>query len=206
MQDQGGRLLTSADPPALAEAGVAMSPIEALGVEITREFPRLRVVVQVLVWKLGLADRRQDVPDLADEVLSETVAQAIKLVDRWDQARGTRPWMATIAGYIIMQRRRKLGQERARFPRMAATVERATDPADDLVDPATVGADRLFELLDVVGEPERTLLRRAYVDHEPQAALARQLGITDGTLRVRLTRAKQKYARAFNAADLGGRS
>ena len=89
--------MTSADPPTLAEAGAATSPVDALGAAITKEFPRLRITVQMLVWKLHLADRRQDVPDLADEVLSETVAQAIKLVDRWDPARGTRPWIAALA-------------------------------------------------------------------------------------------------------------
>lgn len=197
--------MSSPELPALVETDARMEPAQALAAAITQAYLDVRKTVKVYVLKAGLAREPDHVAELAGEVLDEAVARAMAHADRWRPERGTHPWIAAFAANIILERRRQAGLERQRRARSANHPAADTDVLDSLVDPGTVGRDRLFELLDLVGEPARTLLRRAYVDHEPQAEIARSLGVDDGTLRVRLLRARQRFISAYTAAERGER-
>jgi len=54
------------------------------------------------------------------------------------------------------------------------------------------------ELLGLVSEPDRQVLRLAIVEGLSGRELAAQLGITEGAARVRLHRAKQQLRRTYS--------
>lgn len=175
----------------------------ALAAAIAQAYPGLQKTAAVYVWRAGLARSREHAAELADEVLADAVARALERADRWRPDIGTHPWIARFAAHVVLERQRSAGQAARRFVRPDDDAHPGGDPLEQLLDPATLGRDQLFELLDLVPEPDRSLLRRAYVDHEPQVEIARGLGITHGALRVRLTRAKQRFTRAYHAAERG---
>lgn len=199
--------MSSPDQPAVAQADIitdsAQNPAEALAATIAREYPGLRKTVAYHVLAAGLARDPGHVEEIGDEVLAEAVTRAMERADQWKPDTSPRPWIVTFADYIVKERQRQAGLDRRRRVRSSTAAEAETDPLDSLVDPTTVGPDRLFELLDLVGEPERTILRRAYHDREPQADIARSLRINEGTLRLRLLRARQRFTIAYRTAERG---
>lgn len=195
--------MTSSDVPALSEIGVSTEPAARLSAAILAVYPELLKTVRYYVYRAGLARTEDQLLELTTEILDEAVARALARADRWDPSRGTRPWLAAFAANIVRERQRVSAQERLHLLPVPDAARSETDQTYGLPDPATLGTDHLFELLDLIEEPERTLLRLAYVQREPQADLARRLGISDGALRVRLTRAKQRFGQAFEAAERG---
>lgn len=195
--------MSSTDVPGVAEAAVVMEPAQALAAAIDRVYAELRQTVEVLVSRAERGKHRDEIVELAGEVLDEAVARAMARADQWRPETSPRPWIAKFATNVLRERYRKLKQDREHFPTAVTAPDTDEDVLTTVVDPATVGADRLFELLDLVHEPERTLLRRAYLDHEPQAEIARSLGVNDGTLRVQLLRARQRFTVAYRAAEHG---
>lgn len=197
--------MRSSDPPGLADA--TATPIEALRAAITNEYPSLLKTTQMMASKARLAARGESVTALAEDILSEAVTRAMSRADRWSPDTLARPWIAAFVAHIILERQRALGSDRQRFQQTAASADEHAETSilDRLIDPNSLTQDHLFELLDQVSEPDRTLLRLAYVEREPQVDIARRLGITDGALRVRLTRARQRFVREHRDADQGGR-
>lgn len=195
--------VSSPDLPALAEADVVQEPAQSLAAAIDRVYPELRKTVELLVSRAGLGRHADEVVDVAGEVVAEAVARAMERADQWQPETSPRPWVAKFAVNVIHERRRQAQQDRQRFPATITAPDVDEDVLNTVVDPATVGPDRLFELLDLVAEPERTLLRRAYLHREPQAEIARSLGVNDGTLRVQLLRARQRFMSAYQAAERG---
>jgi RNA polymerase sigma factor (sigma-70 family) len=191
------------DVPGLAEAAVATEPAQALSAAIDRVYPELRKTVEILVFKAGLARHADEVTEVAGEVLAEAVARAMERADRWRPETSPRPWIARFAVNVIHERRRQAGQDRRHVVRVAGPAVDQNGLLGSVPDPASLGSDRLVELLDLVAEPERTLLRRAYLDHQPQAEIAESLALNGGTLRVRLLRARQRFITAYLAAERG---
>ena len=195
--------MSRTDVPGLAETTMATEPSGALRSAIARVYPELRRTVEVLVSRAERRQLRDEIVEIASEVLDEAVARAMARADQWQQDTSPRPWIAGFATFVILERQRKLKQDREHFPSAVAAPDAVEDVLATVVDPKTVGPDRVFELLDLVPEPERTLLRRAYLDREPQAEIARSLGVNDGTLRVQLLRARQHFTSAYRAAEYG---
>jgi RNA polymerase sigma-70 factor (ECF subfamily) len=182
---------------------VAVEPASSLSAAIDRVYPELRRTVEVLVHKAGLGRHADEVAEVAGEVLAEAVARAMERADQWRPETSPRPWLARFAVNVIHERRRQAWRDRRRFVRAAEPADDQNGPLGSVPDPATLGSDRLVELLDLVAEPERSLLRRAYLDHEPQAEIAESLALNGGTLRVRLLRARQRFIAAYLAAERG---
>jgi RNA polymerase sigma factor (sigma-70 family) len=191
------------DVPGVADAAVAREPSQALRAAIDRVYPDLCRTIEVLVSRAERGQPRDEIVEIANEVLDEAVARAMAMADKWQQDTSPRPWIARIAAFVILERHRKLKDDRERFPAAVAAPGGEDDVLSTVVDPKTLSPDRVFELLDLVSEPERALLRRAYVDREPQADIARSLGVNDGTLRVQLFRARQRFTDAYRAAEHG---
>jgi RNA polymerase sigma-70 factor (ECF subfamily) len=179
----------------------------ALGAAITREYPALIRSAQIQAAKSGLVHTREEVVSLADDLLSEAVARAMARADRWNPDGPVWPWIARFVANLVHERIRERVKERQRFEWAAPADENgATDLVSTLVDPASLPRDQLFELLDLVGEPDRSLLRLAHVEGVSGEEIARQLGTTHGNVRVRLNRARKKIHREYLAAERGGRA
>lgn len=200
------------DRPTLAadgdtNAGADTTPVVALRAAIDREYPTLIRSAQVQAYKSRLMRSRDEVAGLADDLLSEAVARAMARADRWNPDGPVWPWIAAFVANVIRERITQRIRERRRFERAApAGEDDAIDFVTALAKPAPFAPDRLFELLDLVEEPARSLLRLAYVNEVPDKEIARRLNITHGNVRVRLLRARQQFRRAYHAAEQGGRS
>jgi RNA polymerase sigma-70 factor (ECF subfamily) len=178
-----------------------------LGAAITREYAALVRSAEVQVSKSGLAQGREEIVSLADDLLSEAVARAMERADRWDQNGPVWPWIASFIAHLILERIRGRARERQRVAQPASPDEiESIRHIKRLVDPASLAKDRLFELLDLVGEPDRSLLRLAHVDGLTGEEIARQVGMTHGNVRIRLYRARQKLHQEYLVAEQGGRA
>lgn len=179
---------------------------ELLASAITREYSALVRSAEVQVSKSGLAQGRDEIVSLAVDLLSAAVARAMERADRWNPDGPVWPWIASFVSNLIRERIRERVAERRRFGRFAADgPDGDADHLGRLVDPESLGQHRLFELLDLVREPDRSLLRLAHVDGLSGLEIAQRLGIKHGAVRVRLLRARQKFDREYHAADQGGR-
>jgi len=99
-------------------------------------------------------------------------------------------WLATIV-------RNEAFRLHARVrPDPIATIE-AQEGAEDARVVATVERADLHAALKALSDKDRQLLELRYGEDLTQAAIARRLGIPEGTVKVRLHRARKKLRRAY---------
>jgi RNA polymerase sigma-70 factor, ECF subfamily len=99
-------------------------------------------------------------------------------------------WLAAIV-------RNEAFRQHARVrPDPSPTIELREGAEDERVVAAVELAD-LHAALKVLSERERHLLELRYEEDLTQAAIARRLGIPEGTVKVRLHRARNKLRRAY---------
>jgi len=139
--------------------------------------------------------------DLTQETLVEAWRNRHKLVD----AQGKRAWLAAIAGYVYQRWLRSLQHEQqhvARLDDADAALEHALSDDDFVQD---LERDELASLLDhalalLPGDLRQALIAH-YVEEMPQSEIAARLGISQGTLAVRLHRGRLRLQHIF-ANDL----
>jgi RNA polymerase sigma-70 factor (ECF subfamily) len=99
-------------------------------------------------------------------------------------------WLATIV-------RNEAFRQHARVrPDPTATIEAREGAEDERVLAAVELAD-LHAALRLLGERDRRLLEMRYQEDLTQATIARRLGIPEGTVKVRLHRARDKLRRVY---------
>ena len=99
-------------------------------------------------------------------------------------------WLGTIV-------RNEAFRQHARVrPEPIATIE-ASEGAEDAQVTAAVELADLHAALRQLSDPDRELLEMRYGDDLTQSTIARRLGIPEGTVKVRLHRARNKLRRAF---------
>lgn len=139
--------------------------------------------------------------DLTQETLVEAWRNRHKLTD----PQGRRAWLAAIAGHVYHRWLRSLQQETQHLARLddasAALANAASD--DDFA--RDLERDELAPLLDhalaLLPVDLRQALIAHYVEELPQNEIAAKLGISQGTLAVRLHRGRLRLQRIF-ATDL----
>ncbi len=100
-------------------------------------------------------------------------------------------WLGTIV-------RNEAFRQHARLrPEPIATIELA-EGAEDAQVAATVERADMEAALRQLSVPDRELLEMRYGDDLTQSTIARRLGIPEGTVKVRLHRARNKLRRAFS--------
>lgn len=125
----------------------------------------------------------------AEEIVQEAIAQAFAKVDAYDTARPAVNWLLGFAINVIRQTQRDQGRTAARID--TTPLEQLEDLVDLMHDLAAQ------ELLSLVSAPDQQILRLAIIDGLSGRELAAELGISEGTARVRLHRAKQQLRQAY---------
>ncbi len=106
------------------------------------------------------------------------------------EAKARVQWLATIV-------QREAFRQHARVrPEPTATIELHEGEEDERVVAAVELAD-LHAALDRLSERERKLLEMRYREDLTQSAIAARLGIPEGTVKVRLHRARNKLRRVY---------
>lgn len=141
----------------------------------------------------------------AEDLAQETLIEAWRHQHKLHDVPASTPWLSAIARYVCLRWRRAQQRQHGRLalPSDAADTlqSRQESLADDLDVERELERHELVELLDralaLLPSATRTLLIQHYVDEFPQAEMAARLGVTEGTLAVRLHRGKLALRRVL---------
>lgn len=149
--------------------------------------------------------------DSAEDLAQETLLEAWRHKDRLHDPRGYSAWLSAIANNVSLRWGRRQGRQRSHEIASIenshdATVDAGELPAeqDDLT--LELERDELAELLDralALLPPEtRRVLVEKYIDDLPLGAIAERMGLSAGTVGVRLHRGRLALRRVLTS-DLG---
>jgi RNA polymerase sigma-70 factor (ECF subfamily) len=137
-----------------------------------------------------LAYRYASNPSEAEDIAQDALLRAWRRRSTLRDGTRRNQWLATIV-------RNEAFRQHARVrPDPIATIESQEGADDERVVATVEGAD-LHAALRRLPEKDRRLLLLRYDEDLTQAAIASRLGIPEGTVKVRLHRARDKLRRAF---------
>jgi len=139
---------------------------------------------------LRLAYRYASNPSEAEDIAQDALLRAWRRRSTLREPDRRNQWLATIV-------RNEAFRQHARVrPDPTDTIELSEGAEDSRVVAAVELAD-LHQALKKLSEKDRDLLEMRYQDDLTQGAIARKLGIPEGTVKVRLHRARNKLRRAY---------
>jgi RNA polymerase sigma-70 factor (ECF subfamily) len=164
-----------------------------------RAFDRLydRYADRVLRYALA----RTGSAAVADDITSDTFVAAMEGLARYDPARGSfAAWLFTIAARRIADYHRT---QRRRWEILTRRAPLPPPPSDDALDTLIRDEDarRVRAALARLSEPDRHIVLLRYSAGLSGAEIAAVLGISDGTARVRLSRALARLAKHLGPGD-----
>lgn len=137
-----------------------------------------------------MAYRYASNPSEAEDIAQDALLRAWRRRSTLRDSERRNQWLATIV-------RNEAFRQHARVkPDLTATVELLEGAEDEQV-LATVETADLHAALAGLSERDRQLLEMRYEQDLTQATIARRLGIPEGTVKVRLHRARDKLRRAY---------
>ncbi len=187
----------------------------SLGKALEEHRQRLLGNCRLYVKTFGLAHEHDLVKELGDDVFQDTAEIALKNLEVYDDSRPPLPWLRAIAQNVVHNRvaQKKRGDRafpvtdyvphagaaESRRRELESTTEQeefdallAGDESEN-----AVSCLRVEEILSLVGEGPRRVLRLAFVEGLRGKALAARLGITAGSASVALNRAKRQLREAW---------
>lgn len=139
--------------------------------------------VSTVAWRtLGQRAGREDLEEIVADVFLALWAYAPNL----DAGQGLRPWLGTVA--------RNKALDRLRRPVAAALDEDTPSPNRGPEDVAESNdeARQLWRAVEALGEPDTTLFLRHYYYGEKLSDIAKELGLGQGNVKMRLSRGRKK--------------
>lgn len=146
---------------------------------------------------MRIAHRYTSNPSEVEDIAQEALLRAWRRRSTLRDGQRRNEWLATIVRNEAYRQ-----HERVR-PDPVAEVE-TQEGADDERIASTVERADLHAILESLDEDDRQLLRLRYTEDLTQQAIARRLGLPDGTVKVRLHRLRLKLRQAMiegEAAD-----
>jgi RNA polymerase sigma-70 factor, ECF subfamily len=140
---------------------------------------------------LRFAYRYANNPSEAEDIAQDALLRAWRRRSTLREPDRRNQWLGTIV-------RNEAFRQHARLrPEPVATIE-LVEGAEDAQVVATVERADMEAALRQLSAPDRELLEMRYGDDLTQSTIARRLGIPEGTVKVRLHRARKKLRRAFS--------
>lgn len=137
---------------------------------------------------LGYLRRRTDSGHDAADLLADTFLVAWRRLDDVPLDPQTRPWLYGVARSVLANHRRGEGRRHALAIKLLSELDDLTPP-DQLDDSP---AERAFRLLP---EPDRELLSLVAWEDLDTGQIATALGISRNAVRIRLHRARKRFAK-----------
>ena len=139
---------------------------------------------------LRMAYRYASNPSEAEDIAQDALLRAWRRRSTLREADRRNQWLATIV-------RNEAFRQHARVRPDPTSMIETYEGAEDAQVVATVERADLHAALKRLSEKDRELLELRYDEDLTQAAIARRLGIPEGTVKVRLHRAREKLRRAY---------
>lgn len=131
-------------------------------------------------------------PGGAEDVTQDAFVRAYRKIDAYDEGRPFYPWLATIAVRLAQNWLRRHGRT---VRREGAPLESAQEPGANAAPLNTLIADerrrRLSQAVAGLSSGERTVVILYYRDEMAVRDIARALGVTTGTVKTLLFRARR---------------
>lgn len=137
-----------------------------------------------------MAYRYASNPSEAEDIAQDALLRAWRRRSTLREADRRNQWLATIV------RNEAFRQHSRMRPDPTAMIETYEGVEDERVIAAVERAD-LHAALKLLNDRDRQLLELRYTEDLTQQAIARRLGIPEGTVKVRLHRARDKLRRAY---------
>ncbi len=137
-----------------------------------------------------MAYRYASNPSEAEDIAQDALLRAWRRRFTLRDSGRRNQWLASIV------RNEAFRQHARRRPEAIATIEGHQGAEDERV-VATVERADIQAALEALSERDRQLLALRYEEDLTQAAIAHRLGIPEGTVKVRLHRAREKLRRTF---------
>jgi RNA polymerase sigma-70 factor (ECF subfamily) len=134
--------------------------------------------------------------DLVPDIAQETFIRAYAALARFDRARPLRPWLLHIAGNLASNRRRSLRRYLATLQRAFMGAPQSAPPPD-----ADGGweAQTLWQAMRGLGHADQEVIYLRYFLELSEAEAARALGVAQGTVKSRLSRALARLRAVINS-------
>jgi RNA polymerase sigma-70 factor (ECF subfamily) len=137
----------------------------------------------------------------AEEVTQDAFVRAYTCLSQYDETRPFYPWLATIAVRLSQNWLRRHGRQ---VRREGTSLEDAREPSESESTLGALLADergvRLWQAVAALPSGQRTALILHYRDARPVAEIARALGVTAGTIKTLLFRARRRLRERLDAA------
>lgn len=144
-----------------------------------------------------MAYRYASNPSEAEDIAQDALLRAWRRRSTLRDSERRNQWLATIV-------RNEAFRQHARVrPDLTPKIELREGAEDEAVLAAVELAD-LHAALERLSEPDRRLLEMKYEEDLTQAMIARRLGIPEGTVKVRLHRARNKLRLLYAGASVPG--
>lgn len=143
---------------------------------------------------LGYLLRRADCASTAQDLTEEVFLVAWRKLDAIPHGVEAEYWLYAVARKTLASHARKT-TNRLRIAQRLLGRNRQPDPQPDDVLVRSEDAQLLFDALEELRDRDRELIRLAYWEELPHAAIADLLGITRGNVDVRLHRAIRRLAK-----------
>ncbi len=173
--------------------------------------PLLLSIIRSYVVRAGLA-HGNTVQFVAVDILQDAVLEALAHADRLDAGLQPKAWFLAIAANILKRKRAEVARRQQREILVSDISNHGEeidegDFFDQIVshvqpgpEQAIEGDEQVVEMLSLVSPGDQEVLRLALLNDLDTSMLARILGVTPGTARVRLHRALTRLRAAWGAS------
>ena len=131
-------------------------------------------------------------PHEAEDAVQEIALAFFEAVQKGTQIRDPKKWLTVVASNIIKDCYQQISSETRRFVSVDEK-DVQTLPVPEEPEEVLLQCKNVF--LDSLSEEERILFRQRYVQRLKLKAIAKQMGISEGNVKIRIFRLKRKAKR-----------
>ena len=135
-------------------------------------------------------------PHEAEDAVQEIALAFFEAIRKGTQIRDPKKWLTVVASNIIKDCYQQISSETRRFVSVdAQDIQSIPAPQEPPELPEEVLLQCKSMFLDSLNEDERTLFRLRYTKRLTLKAIAKQMGISEGNVKIRIFRLKRKAKR-----------
>lgn len=183
------------DAAAERDADIVRAAVSAIRGGDVQAFARLVEQYQRRLFGLALMLTRN--ASAAEEVAQDAFVRAFTHLDAYDECRPFYPWLATIAVRLAQNWLTQRARVVAREGHTIAPDASLPDPLETLI--ADEDGRRLWRAVAALPSGERAAALLYYRQEMSVREIARALGVTDGTVKTLLFRARQHLRRSADS-------